>query len=59
MCVVEFGDGVALVGEWYPDRDTIHLRIPAYRTTKGTDMEARSWRLEQGKDGVWRSRIGE
>ena len=34
MCVVEFGDGVAMIGEWHPDGGDIHLAVPAYRTAK-------------------------
>lgn len=55
MCVVEFGDGIAMIGEWHPDSDDILLKIPAYRTAKGTDVEARHWRLVRGTEGRWRS----
>lgn len=55
MCVVEFGDGVATIGEWHPDGNGINLAIPAYRTAKGTDVDARRWRLIQSQDGSWRS----
>lgn len=54
-CVVEFSDGSAMIGEWHPDGDDILLRIPAYRTAKGTDVDAQSWRLVLNKDGEWRS----
>lgn len=56
MCVVEFSDGVALIGEWHPDGDAIHLKVPAYRTARGTDIDAQSWRLVRGDDGLWRAR---
>ncbi len=56
MCVVEFGDGIAMIGEWHPDGDDIHLSVPAYRTARGTDVEARRWRLVKDKVGSWRSR---
>lgn len=55
-CMVAFGDGVEIIGEWQPDGDDILLDIPAYRTARGTDVSARSWRLAQGRDGRWRSR---
>jgi hypothetical protein len=54
-CLVEFGDGVSVVGRWRRLGDTIDLRIPSHRTAKGTTMEARSWRLKPGDDGTWRS----
>ncbi len=57
MCVVEFWDGVAMIGEWHPDGDDIHLAIPAYRTAKETDIDARSWQLVRGQDGQWRSQL--
>lgn len=53
MCVVEFSDGVAMIGEWHPDGDDIVLAVPAYCTAKGTDVEARRWRLTQNEDGHW------
>jgi hypothetical protein len=56
MCVVEFGDGVAMIGEWHPDGDNINLTVPAYRTAKGTDIDALSWRLVRDQDGQWRAR---
>ncbi|WP_337181590.1 hypothetical protein [Shinella sp.] len=55
MCVVEFGDGVAMIGEWHPDGDDIRLTVPAYRTAKDTDVEARRWQLVRSQDGSWRS----
>jgi hypothetical protein len=54
-CLVEFGDGVTVIGEWRPDGDVLRLSIPAYRTARGTQVASRSWRLVRGKDGVWRS----
>lgn len=54
-CLVEFGDGVTVIAEWRRAGDAIALSIPAYRTAKGTQVAARSWRLVQRKDGVWRS----
>lgn len=54
-CLVEFGDGVTVIAAWRPDRDALHLSVPAYRTKKGTQVAARNWRLVQRKDGVWRS----
>ncbi len=54
-CLVEFGDGVIVIAEWRLASGAIHLSIPAYRTAKGTQVEARNWSLVQRKDGVWRS----
>jgi hypothetical protein len=53
--LVEFGDGVTVITEWRRVGDSIHLHIPAYRTTKATRIPARTWRLVQDKDGIWRS----
>lgn len=55
-CVVEFGDGVAMLGDWHPDGDAIVLDILAYRTARGTDVEARRWRLVYDQQGRWRSK---
>lgn len=52
MCVVEFGNGIAMIGEWHLEGDDIHLSVTCYRTVKGTDVEARLWRLAPDKDGV-------
>ncbi|HRN83226.1 MAG TPA: hypothetical protein PK857_00280 [Hyphomicrobium sp.] len=54
-CLVEFGDGVTVIAEWRRDGEAILLNIPTYRTAKGTQVAARSWRLGKGKDGTWRS----
>jgi hypothetical protein len=54
-CAVEFGDGVSIIGEWPRTADDIYLEVPVYRTAKGTEVAARSWRLKQGEDGAWRS----
>ncbi len=56
MCVVEFGDGIAMIGEWHPDGDHVRLSIPAYRTARGTDVDARRWRLVRDNAGSWRTR---
>ncbi len=53
--MVTFGDGVTVIAEWRSQGDGIHLSVPAYRTAKGTRIAAKSWRLTQRKDGVWRS----
>lgn len=53
--LVEFGDGVNVIAEWHLLKECIRLSIPAYRTAKRTEVAARSWRLVQRKDGVWRS----
>ena len=55
-------DGVLTVrleareSEWHPDGDAMHLKVPAYRTARGTDIDAQSWRLVRGDDGLWRAR---
>lgn len=54
-CLVEFGDGVTVIGKWQADDDAIRLAIPDYRTAKGTLVKARTWRIVRGKDGSWRS----
>jgi len=54
-CLVEFGDGVTVIGEWRRDGDAIHLHVPVYRTAKGTEIAAKAWHLARGKDGAWRS----
>lgn len=54
-CLVEFGDGVTVIAEWRADEDTIRLFIPDYHTARGTLVKARTWRLAQDKDGLWRS----
>ncbi|MGE0339524.1 MAG: hypothetical protein AB7O79_06555 [Xanthobacteraceae bacterium] len=54
-CLVEFGDGVTVIAEWRKDEADIQLSVPDYRTAKGTLVTARTWRLMQGKDGLWRS----
>lgn len=54
-CLVEFGDGIAVIAAWSSDDGAIRLRIPAYRTAKGTEVAARDWRLVRRKDGAWRS----
>jgi len=54
-CLVEFGDGVAVIAEWQADDHAIRLSVPGYRTARGTPVTARIWRLTRGKDGLWRS----
>ena len=54
-CLVEFRDGVTVIAEWRAVGDAIHLSVPTYRTAKGRQIAARTWRLVQRKDGVWRS----
>jgi hypothetical protein len=38
-------------GEWHLEGDAIHLKVSAYRTTNGTDIDEKSWRLVWGQDG--------
>lgn len=54
-CLVEFGDGVVVMAEWRRTNHGFDLSLPAYRTARGTEVAARSWRLVQRADGVWRS----
>lgn len=54
-CLVEFGDGVTVLGQWRRNGDAIDIQIPTYRTARGTQVAAHEWRLNQRKDGVWRS----
>lgn len=54
-CLVEFSDGVTVMGAWRREGEALRLSVPAYRTAKGTQVAARSWRIVRGKDGEWRS----
>ncbi|WP_121062081.1 hypothetical protein [Chachezhania antarctica] len=54
-CLVEFSDGVTVMGEFRHDGPDIVLDVPAYRTSKGTDVGARRWRLSRSEAGVWRT----
>lgn len=54
-CLVEFGDGVTVIGEWQNDGDVIRLAVPDYRTARNTLVTARTWRLAKGQNGHWRS----
>lgn len=54
-CLVEFGDGVTVIGEWQAEGDAIRLSVPDYSTARGTLVSARSWRLAKGADSLWRS----
>jgi hypothetical protein len=51
--VVEFGDGVTILGAWRRDGADVLLDIPAYKTAKGTEIGPKRWRLAQGEDGIW------
>jgi len=53
-CVIEFADGVTVLGTWKPARDGIQLCVPAYRTAKGTQIPSKSWRIVQAKNGLSR-----
>ena len=46
---------VTVIGEWRPDGDDILLDVPRYRTSKGTTVDARGWRLARNEKGDWRS----
>ncbi|MEN5229260.1 hypothetical protein [Brevundimonas naejangsanensis] len=54
-CLIEFADGVTVVGQWRAEGDAIRLSVPDYLTAKGTLVHARTWRLTQGEDDLWRS----
>lgn len=54
-CLVEFGDGVAVVAQWHPDGDAVVLSIDDYQTASGTTVTARTWRIAQGEGGAWRA----
>ena len=54
--MIEFGDGVTVIGAWRRDGDGVLLDIPSYRTARGTDVAAHGWRLTRGEDGDWRAR---
>jgi hypothetical protein len=54
-CLVEFGDGVSVIGQWQRNGEAIDLHVPAYRTARGTQVATRDWRLMVRKDGAWRS----
>ena len=51
--LVEFGDGVVVIAQWRSTGDTIQLSVPTYRTAKGTQVAAGTWRLVQRI--AWRS----
>ncbi len=55
-CLVEFGDGTAVIGQWAREDEAIGLDIPGYRTAKGNPVAARRWRLTRSAGGEWRSR---
>lgn len=61
-CQVDFGDGVSVLGACRTLQDGSHeLDIPAYRTGRGHEVVARSWRIVPTRPGpdrptVWRAR---
>ncbi|MFT3687842.1 hypothetical protein [Paenirhodobacter sp.] len=57
-CLVEFSDGVTVIGEWHRDGPEIALDIPGYRTARNHTVTARRWRLRKSADGGWRSYPG-
>ncbi|MFT4255986.1 MAG: hypothetical protein QM599_03375 [Pseudoxanthomonas sp.] len=54
--LVEFSDGVVATGRLLEaDRDAFVLRMPDYRTQRGTNVRARTWRLAStGEPGLLR-----
>ncbi len=55
QCLVEFSDGITVIAEWREDGEDMVLTVPSYRTAKGSQVAARTWRLRRGNDGEWRS----
>ena len=47
-CVVEFSDGIVLPATCSLVADAVLLRLPAYRTTRGTQIEPNGWMLKPG-----------
>jgi len=37
-CMVDFGDGTTVIGEWRSADNGMHLTAPAYRTARGTKV---------------------
>lgn len=54
-CLVEFSDGVTVIGTWRRAREALHLAVPDDRTAKGTQVAACNWRPARGKEGAWRA----
>lgn len=57
MCMVEFGDGSTVTGQYAPADQDIRLSIPAYETAKGNTVRSRDWRVVKTADGSWRSMV--
>ena len=53
-CEVEFADGVTVIGTCRKEGETYVLDVPTYRTSRGTEVAGRRWRINAGKDGNWR-----
>lgn len=54
-CTVEFSDGSVVVGQYATEGEDLLLSVPDYRTTKGTKVKARKWKLVRSLDGGWRA----
>ncbi len=49
--VIEFSDGVIVNARWLEaGADGLVLRMPAWRTERGTEVEARTWRITPGDE---------
>ncbi len=49
--VIEFSDGVTVHARWLEvDADGFALEMPAWRTERGAEVEARSWRVTRGDE---------
>ncbi len=55
-CEVEFADGSIVIATCRREGQAVRLDVPAYRTARGTEVAARSWHVEPGRSGGWRTR---
>lgn len=52
--LVEFDDGVVVLGDLDLQGDEALLTVPAYETARGTWIETKAWRLRRGEEQVSR-----
>ncbi len=58
--LVEFSDGVTVTGRWSAAAvDAFVLRLPPYRTGRGTAIDAKAWRLVPAQDEPGTFRVKE
>lgn len=55
VAIVEFADGVTVPARLSRAGDALLVEVPAYRTARGTGIDARRWRVARGADGTWRA----